>query len=90
VTTLGRPPYAHDHYWVVVWHDGSCFSYSRRAKVGTTHAQTLRLSPPALGTIRAWLARVEQKLGVTFRKDRAYVHCTARGGKRAIEAWLRE
>jgi hypothetical protein len=88
VEALGKPPHTYDHYWVVVWHEKGCFSYSRRAKLGTTHARTLRLSIPTLATILAWLGRVEKKLGIVFRRDRAHVHCSAKGGKRAIEAWL--
>ena len=88
VTAMGRPPHARDQYWVVIWHEPGCFSYSRRANLGTFHARTVRLSAPEIATIHTWLERAEKKLGVSFRRDRAHVHCTAKGGKRAIEAWL--
>ncbi len=48
-----------------------------------------RLEPPSkLRTIRTWLSAVEEKLGITFRRDRPLIESNVKGGAKAMAAWI--
>jgi hypothetical protein len=45
-------------------------------------------APRNLADVRAWIVRVERKLGVAFQRDAVEVTSTIKGGKPAMIAWL--
>ena len=51
----------------------------------------LAIPPPrGLADVRAWMKRVEKKLGVTFRRDAPVIGSITKGGKPAMAAWIAE
>lgn len=42
---------------------------------------------PKLAEIGSWLAKLEKKYRVTFRRDMAYVRTNLTGGKKILRAW---
>ena len=61
------------------------------ADTGRVHPQAgrLRVDPPrSLAAIPKWLARVERKHMLAFRRDRPAVKSTLKGGAAALAKWI--
>lgn len=86
-----------DFAWgVEVYQRGSMAAWKRdenrpiRAQVADPgwRALKLRVRPPALATLPEWIEAVGEKLGVTFRPDRARVRSDVDGAAKRVRAWL--
>jgi hypothetical protein len=76
-------------WWVDVWHRGKNFSYSWSPYRKMIHHRTLSFTPPRdLASVGRFLARVERRLGVHFRRDRPVIQSNVKGGAKAVFAWI--
>lgn len=79
-----------DIWGVDVGIGGKRYHYSQLG-AGKASASETALKVPkglTLAKVGAWLAKLEKLHGVAFRRDRAFVQSTVKGGKRAVEMWL--
>ena len=78
-----------DMWSVDVGHAGERFLYSQLGAGAPSGTGTLAVGgKPTLANLGAWLAKLEKKYRIAFRRDRPFVESTVKGGAAAAKTWI--